>query len=117
RFDGAPVLVDGEAARPALEAPQQDGHRVDAPLPVGIVVLARHDLARRAAAHVVMAALDHSRMLSRRTMAWMPLLPSTSCVTCRSQARLQKTYASERVQPCIATSQSSMARNACFAAS
>ncbi len=27
----------------------------------------------------------------RATMAWMPLLPSTSCVTRRSQARLQNT--------------------------
>ena len=35
---------------------------------------------------------------SRLTIAWMPLLPSTSWVTCRSQARLQKTYASSAVQ-------------------
>src|SRR5712672_3589228 len=51
------------------------------------------------------------------TMAWIPLLPSTSCVTCRSQARLQNTYASERVHPFSATSQPIISRSACFAAS
>ena len=44
------------------------------------------------------------------------MLPSTSCVTCRSQAKLQNTYASSGFQPFISTSHAIMARSACFAA-
>src|SRR5262245_24764470 len=57
------------------------------------------------AEHVEDARADVHEIKSRLTMAWIPLLPSTSCVTCRSHARLQNTYASEGVQPLSATSQ------------
>src|SRR6267143_6697793 len=48
-------LVHGHAL-----AAHQHGEGVDAPFPVGVVVLGRLDLAGRQPAHVVMPALDHA---------------------------------------------------------
>src|SRR5882762_7233708 len=55
RLDLPAPLVDGDAL-----GEHQHGEGVHAPLPFGVVVLGRLDLAGRQPAHVVMPALDHA---------------------------------------------------------
>src|SRR3954470_17531690 len=56
RLDVLAQLVHRDAPRAAQEL----HHRIHAPLPLGIVVLGRLDLAGGQPAHVVVAALDHA---------------------------------------------------------
>src|SRR3954470_2370210 len=56
RLDVLAQLVHRDAPRAAQEL----HHRIHAPLPLGVVVLGRLDLAGRQPAHVVVAPLDHA---------------------------------------------------------
>src|SRR4051812_40503245 len=86
-LDVPAALVDGDAV-----LAHQPAHRVDAPLPLGVVVLGRLDLAGRQPAHVVVAPLDHATHSDTGALAscsgWQTMSTSVGSPECSASFKV-----------------------------